>query len=601
MAGVRISGSEWGQIGAWNWTGGGPQVPGALTDVTLGEYGSVGSLCEARCATLDVPAGSTLLVPVDLTQPLAAQDHSIDVGGLAKLKGRVWLLASGGSVLPADLHVPVVSAGSYDGYFSILQTTVPAPPGKFLALVPAATSGGPGWALALRDLPSSLTSGSGTTGAVAGTAVAAEAMDFDGDGDDDLAIAIDNGAGSPGTLQVLLNDGQGNLGLVSYLRQTQPRPTALAVGDLNGDGRTDAVVGTAPDQSAQAFLNAFPQTSPPFAAGTQYAVGATPTALTVLDPPDPLVVVGASDAVVRFFAPALSAAVQQTTVPRPTVSIDKRDRRIVSGGPNPSTFGGTLLNGMLVVLTPDPVTGLYPASVSTGIGVPGIPVNMDVADIDRDGIADVMTANADPQQLASGTALGVLTLFKGTATGFEQPVPIAPAGATAGLDVAMADLNADGVRDIVSVHQTVVGQSAAAVVLVNQDQPGGPLTLGTQQPIEATRPILCPRGQLRGAGAADEGVFIVESGGGGSFDGEGGSEGGSSLALPNPAPRAIPVRAQCLGDLDGDGRVSGIDLGALLGEWGMTGAALRADLDGDGRVSGADLGILVGAWGNCGE
>jgi hypothetical protein len=61
------------------------------------------------------------------------------------------------------------------------------------------------------------------------------------------------------------------------------------------------------------------------------------------------------------------------------------------------------------------------------------------------------------------------------------------------------------------------------------------------------------------------------------------------------------VRAQCLGDLDGDGRVSGIDLGALLGEWGMTGAALRADLDGDGRVSGADLGILVGAWGNCGE
>lgn len=47
------------------------------------------------------------------------------------------------------------------------------------------------------------------------------------------------------------------------------------------------------------------------------------------------------------------------------------------------------------------------------------------------------------------------------------------------------------------------------------------------------------------------------------------------------------------GDLDGDGRVSGSDLGLLLGMWGGPGAA---DLDGDGRVSGSDLGLLLGAW-----
>ncbi|MDZ4829060.1 MAG: hypothetical protein SGJ09_02540 [Phycisphaerae bacterium] len=48
-----------------------------------------------------------------------------------------------------------------------------------------------------------------------------------------------------------------------------------------------------------------------------------------------------------------------------------------------------------------------------------------------------------------------------------------------------------------------------------------------------------------------------------------------------------------LGDLNGDGSVSGSDLGILLGGWGTSGPG---DLDGDGIVGGADLGILLGGW-----
>lgn len=60
------------------------------------------------------------------------------------------------------------------------------------------------------------------------------------------------------------------------------------------------------------------------------------------------------------------------------------------------------------------------------------------------------------------------------------------------------------------------------------------------------------------------------------------------------------VRDACPADIDGDGRVSGIDLGALLGRWGLVGVgAGRADIDGDGTVAGSDLGILVSAWGAC--
>ena len=55
----------------------------------------------------------------------------------------------------------------------------------------------------------------------------------------------------------------------------------------------------------------------------------------------------------------------------------------------------------------------------------------------------------------------------------------------------------------------------------------------------------------------------------------------------------------CQSDLDGDGFVSGSDLGLLLGAWGACSGACNADLDDDGFVSGSDLGLMLGAWGAC--
>lgn len=52
----------------------------------------------------------------------------------------------------------------------------------------------------------------------------------------------------------------------------------------------------------------------------------------------------------------------------------------------------------------------------------------------------------------------------------------------------------------------------------------------------------------------------------------------------------------CPGDVDGDGIVSGVDLGVLLSEWGGPG---EADVDGDGVVGGLDLGVLLAGWGPC--
>ena len=55
--------------------------------------------------------------------------------------------------------------------------------------------------------------------------------------------------------------------------------------------------------------------------------------------------------------------------------------------------------------------------------------------------------------------------------------------------------------------------------------------------------------------------------------------------------------AFCLGDLDGDGFVNGVDLGLLISEWGSEGS--YADLNEDGVIDGADLGFIFSAWGAC--
>ena len=54
----------------------------------------------------------------------------------------------------------------------------------------------------------------------------------------------------------------------------------------------------------------------------------------------------------------------------------------------------------------------------------------------------------------------------------------------------------------------------------------------------------------------------------------------------------------CLGDLDGDGRVGGGDLGLLFQQWGDC-PGCEGDLDGDGMVRGSDLGLMFQRWGPC--
>ena len=69
-----------------------------------------------------------------------------------------------------------------------------------------------------------------------------------------------------------------------------------------------------------------------------------------------------------------------------------------------------------------------------------------------------------------------------------------------------------------------------------------------------------------------------------------------NLAWANPSeyPVSIDPPETMPGDLNGDQRVNGADLGLLLSVWNSFDP--EADLDGSGFVDGADIGLLLSAW-----
>ncbi|MEY3026537.1 MAG: Dockerin type domain, partial [Planctomycetota bacterium] len=56
----------------------------------------------------------------------------------------------------------------------------------------------------------------------------------------------------------------------------------------------------------------------------------------------------------------------------------------------------------------------------------------------------------------------------------------------------------------------------------------------------------------------------------------------------------------CAGDIVPDGVIDGVDLAAVLNQWGGPGdAEFSADTDGNGVVDGGDLAMVLNGWGAC--
>ena len=73
----------------------------------------------------------------------------------------------------------------------------------------------------------------------------------------------------------------------------------------------------------------------------------------------------------------------------------------------------------------------------------------------------------------------------------------------------------------------------------------------------------------------------------------------TSITLTAVAALTTTALGDCPGDLNGDGAVTGADLGVLFAAWGPCGSPCPADIDGDGVVGGGDIGGMLSSFGSC--
>jgi hypothetical protein len=221
-------------------------------------------------------------------------------------------------------------------------------------------------------------------------------------------------------------------------------------------------------------------------------------------------------------------------------------------------------------------SGLY--AIDQTMFITAKPVSMDVADLDGDGLDEIVTTNADPVLPAAGSALPVLSIFRNSGGTFGGGVPYQPATASSGLDVSLIDVDNDGDRDIVSVYRRVGSDSEAALLRVDTLGPGTPISIGQTTVLDASDPILSARGNLDGSGGED--LFLVNQ------------PSGAFLTGTQEVKPFLATGGLKQGDLDGDGTVGASDIGILLLDFGPC-PGCASDLDGSGEVDAGDLSFLL--------
>jgi hypothetical protein len=222
------------------------------------------------------------------------------------------------------------------------------------------------------------------------------------------------------------------------------------------------------------------------------------------------------------------------------------------------------------VVTPgffsSPAQVLFPQATSQ-------PYFVSVADLNNDGRLDVIETDDNTDQYRLNTAIGAPGAPATFASAMNFPGDTAGFGAQ---NIA-ADLNNDTWKDVLiaDVDVDIFGCSRVSDILLNNANPPN-VTFATN-----TGGI--PASMLQGV----HNIAVFDINDDGWLDLVMGRCTGTQVWMFDaPAP-------VCPADINGDGVVDGLDLGAMLAQWGGPGSA---DLNGSGIVDGLDLGQLLADW-----
>jgi hypothetical protein len=445
--------------------------------------------------------------------------------------------------------------------------------------------------------------------------------DVNGDGlvDAVLVYQDENDPGSqPGIVLVLLNTGAGFSGepifefrddSIIQLEQLGVSPERVELGDLNDDGLLDIVVASRESQRAPQtvvtwLINGGPNengftVSQAFRISLDVDLSDIAIAEATADRFNDVLVTSAESGVITVIRNqgllGRSSEIEAPTVDEPTelpglldpTSIEPGDMDGVSDEPD-EVIVASATSGRVVVYSRDDNDGFVPEEV---VETP-------------DGETVVLTGAADERSDVEGRASSPIDLFVVNLQrtvlsvivnrsdngnfAFDEPQTFdASLGERQLIDAALADVDGDGLADVVLVYEADEANAPSPlVVLRNRSEPGS-------LAFEPTSPVSTGNGASAVAsgdiaGLECDEVVVARLPFGGESD--------AKLRTFGDTRCNEPLGPGCPQDFDNSGSIDINDLLGVLGSFAST--ASLYDLDGDGVVDIDDLLQVLGSFGN---